>query len=80
MNYSMNQTTILSALTANTHTLAGEQESRLNAVVAQANALNDAIARAVDCGLTIEVARSRRYHTEQAVWGDQVAPQVQSAR
>ena len=57
--------------------LAGDQEEAFTAVIAQAKALNDAIARAVDAGLTIEVGRARRYHTPQAMWGDQIAPVIQ---
>lgn len=57
--------------------LAHDQELCLNAVRVQAKALNDAIARAVDAGLIVEVGRACRYHTEQAAWGDQIAPVVQ---
>jgi hypothetical protein len=57
--------------------LAPNQQDCLEAVMAQAKALNAAIAKAVDAGLIIEVGRASRYHTEQANWGDQIAPMVQ---
>jgi hypothetical protein len=72
--------TNITAVTLQTPTCSGlapEQESSMQAVLAQAKALNAAIARAVDAGLIIEVGRACRYHTEQAAWGDQITAVVQ---
>jgi len=54
-----------------------DQSACLDAVVAQTEALNAAIARAVDAGLIVEVVRSRRYHTAASTWGDQISPRVE---
>ncbi len=55
-------------------TLSQSQKAALDAVVERANALNSAIAEAVEAGLIVEMNRTMRYHNRRSAWGDQVAP------
>ena len=52
------------------------QTDAIAAIHDQFARLNDAITRAVDAGLEVEVTRARRYHAINCVWGDQVAPRI----
>lgn len=51
-------------------------EQALRRVAEESERLNEAIAAAVDAGLTVELRRSRRHHGGQGAWGDQMVPAV----
>lgn len=42
--------------------------------------LNDAIVRAVQAGVSVELVRVSRFHDEAGNWGDQMIPLVREAR
>jgi hypothetical protein len=42
--------------------------------------LNDAIVKAADTGLTIELMRASRYHAGSGSWGDQMVPIIERNR
>lgn len=41
--------------------------------------LNNAVDRAVESGLVVELTRACRHHSEQCGWGDQLAPRFSKA-
>ena len=55
----------------------GDRETRAIHRVAEAvHRLNDAVIRAVNEGVSVEVTRVSRYHNGAGAWGDQVVPTI----
>lgn len=54
--------------------LGKDQQAALATVVEMTEALNAAVAKAVETGLVVEVSRTCRYHNGRSAWGDQLAP------
>jgi hypothetical protein len=58
-------------------TFNGGQDSALRMVANSLHRLNEAIVRAADAGLTVELMRASRYHGGTGSWGDQMVPIVE---
>ncbi|AUM73020.1 hypothetical protein [Paracoccus jeotgali] len=55
----------------------GDSETRAIHRVAEAvHRLNDAVQRAVNEGVSVEVIRVSRFHNGAGAWGDQVVPTI----
>ncbi|TWS97889.1 hypothetical protein [Reyranella sp. CPCC 100927] len=57
-----------------------EQDRAVNRVADAVHRLNEAIARAVNNGLSIELMRVSRHHDGKGNWGDQMIPMVRDAK
>lgn len=55
-----------------------EQENALKIMANNLHRLNESVARCVDAGLTIQLMRTARYHSEAGGWGDQLTPVVKA--
>jgi hypothetical protein len=55
----------------------GSQDSALRMVANSLHRLNEAIVRAADAGLTVELMRASRYHGGNGAWGDQMVPIIE---
>ena len=58
-------------------TFNGGQDSALRMVANSSHRLNEAIVRAADAGITVELMRASRYHGGTGSWGDQMVPIVE---
>ncbi len=58
----------------------GNQDAALRMVANSLHRLNDAIVKAADTGLTIELMRASRYHAGSGSWGDQMVPIIERNR
>lgn len=58
--------------------LAPEQESALRIMANNLHRLNESVAKCVEAGLTIQLVRTARYHSEGGQWGDQLTPVVKA--
>lgn len=54
------------------------QERAVNRIAEAVHRLNEAIQRAVDTGISIELVRVSRFHDGSGNWGDQMVPLVRS--
>lgn len=61
-------------------TLSATQMDRLAEVSRQAEALNAAVRRAVEAGLSVELQRAERHHCGGGCWGDLMRPVVVKCR
>jgi hypothetical protein len=52
------------------------QESAIRALGNEVHRLNQAVIRCVEAGLTVELQRTARHHTEAGHWGDMLVPIV----
>tara|TARA_B100000315_G_scaffold255235_1_gene298113 strand:- start:385 stop:648 length:264 start_codon:yes stop_codon:yes gene_type:complete len=55
----------------------GGQDSALRMVANSLHRLNEAIVKAADSGLTVELMRASRYHAGSGSWGDQMVPIIE---
>ena len=53
-----------------------EQMAALKRVADDLHKLNGAVVNAVEAGLTVELMRVSRYHSQDGQWGDQNVPLV----
>ena len=58
----------------------GNQDAALRMVANSLHRLNDAIVKAADTWLTIELMRASRYHAGSGSWGDQMVPIIERNR
>lgn len=56
--------------------LTPEQESAIRIVANNLHRLNDAVVKAVEAGVTVELMRTARYHNATGNWGDQLTPVI----
>lgn len=54
------------------------QDSAMRIMANNLHRLNESVARCVDAGLTIQLVRTARYHSESGQWGDQLTPVVKA--
>ena len=54
--------------------MSGDAESAIRMLANSLHRLNEAVAKCVDAGLTVELMRTARYHNEAGSWGDQLTP------
>ncbi len=66
-------------MTTMTQSLDPQQIAAVDELRAQIARMNDAVKRAVDSGLTIEITRASRHHSPQYCWGDQMSPKILTA-
>ncbi|MBL8628186.1 MAG: hypothetical protein JNM81_01060 [Rhodospirillaceae bacterium] len=59
-----------------TKILDAQQTAAVDDLRAQIARMNDAVKRAVDSGLTVEITRASRHHSPQSCWGDQMIPKI----
>jgi hypothetical protein len=55
-----------------------EQDVALRGLATSLHRLNEAVRRAVDAGLTVELRRTARYHDAKGHWGDQTVPIIRN--
>ncbi|MBP2228030.1 SMc00767 family acetate metabolism repressor [Azospirillum agricola] len=60
--------------------LTPEQESAIRIVANNLHRLNDAVVKAVEAGITVELMRTARYHNEAGNWGDQLTPVIRPGK
>lgn len=53
-----------------------EQESAIRILANSVHRLNEAVVRAVDAGVSVELIRTARYHNAAGNWGDQMTPVI----
>lgn len=53
-----------------------EQESAMRIMANNLHRLNESVAKCVDAGLTVQLMRTARCHSETGQWGDQLTPVV----
>jgi hypothetical protein len=58
-------------------TFSGSQDSALRMVANSLHRLNEAIVKAADTGITVELMRASRYHGGSGSWGDQMVPIIE---
>jgi len=51
-------------------------QEALRRVAEEAERLNNAIAKAVEAGVTVELRRHHRHHDGRGAWGDQMIPAI----
>ncbi|MCW2237723.1 SMc00767 family acetate metabolism repressor [Azospirillum canadense] len=55
-----------------------DQESAIRILANSLHRLNDAVVKAVEAGVTVELMRTARYHNATGNWGDQLTPVIRS--
>lgn len=58
--------------------MTAEQESAMRIMANNLHRLNESVAKCVEAGLTIQLVRTARYHSEGGQWGDQLTPVVKA--
>lgn len=58
--------------------MTAEQESAMRIMANNLHRLNESVAKCVEAGLTIQLVRTARYHSEAGQWGDQLTPVVKA--
>jgi hypothetical protein len=53
-----------------------ESDKAIRRVADAVHRMNEAVIRAVDAGVSVELVRVSRYHDERGSWGDQVVPMI----
>jgi hypothetical protein len=53
-----------------------ERDKAIRRVADAVHRMNDAIIRAVDAGVSVELVRVSRYHDGRGNWGDQAVPTI----
>ena len=51
-----------------------EQESAIRILANELHRVNEAVMNCVEKGLSIELQRVKRHHTEEGYWGDMIIP------
>lgn len=54
------------------------QESAIRMLANSLHRLNEAVVKCVNAGVTVELMRTARYHTESGNWGDQLTPIIRT--
>ncbi|GEM_PF-624883 len=57
-----------------------DQDRAFRHVAEAVQRVNDAVIRAVNTGMTVEIVRSSRHHDGQGHWGDQMKPAVPESK
>lgn len=58
--------------------LTPEQESAMRILANNLHRLNESVVKAVEAGLTVQLMRTARYHSEEGAWGDQLTPVIKT--
>jgi hypothetical protein len=53
-----------------------DQEAAVRQLANSLHRLNEAVVKAVQAGITVELLRTSRYHNEAGNWGDQITPVI----
>lgn len=51
-----------------------DQEAAVRQLANSLHRLNEAVVKAVEAGITVELLRTSRFHNETGNWGDQITP------
>ena len=51
-----------------------EQESAIRILANELHRVNDAVINCVENGLSVELQRVKRHHTDEGYWGDMIIP------
>lgn len=51
-----------------------DQDSAIRILANAVHRLNQAVMKAVDAGVSVELVRAARYHNDGGQWGDQMTP------
>ena len=62
------------------NTTESDQERAVRRVADAVHRANEAILRAVDAGVSVELIRVSRYHDGRGNWGDQMVPTIREAK
>jgi hypothetical protein len=54
--------------------LSPEQDSAIRILANELHRVNEAVMNCVNHGLSIELQRVKRFHSEQGYWGDMIVP------
>ena len=57
-----------------------DEERALRRIGDAVHRVNDAIVRAVEAGISVELIRASRYHDGRGNWGDQMIPLIREAQ
>lgn len=58
----------------------GSQDASLRMVANSLHRLNEAMVKAADAGLTVELMRASRYHSGSGSWSDQMVPIIECSK
>lgn len=53
-----------------------EQDTAIRLLASSLHRLNQAVERAVEAGITVELIRASRHHDARGNWGDQLVPMI----
>lgn len=56
--------------------LSADQETAVRQLANSLHRLNEAVVKAVEAGITVELLRTSRFHNETGNWGDQITPVI----
>ncbi|WP_207436471.1 hypothetical protein, partial [Sabulibacter ruber] len=60
--------------------LTPEQDSAIRMIANNLHRLNEAVVKAVEAGITVELMRTARYHDAAGNWGDQLTPVIRPGK
>jgi hypothetical protein len=76
----MVKTNVKERAEAMTSEMSDEQQTAIRQLANELHRLNQAVAKAVDSGLSVELQRTARHHAEGGYWGDLLVPIVVKQR
>ena len=76
----MVRTNVKERTEAMTSEMSDEQQVAIRQLANELHRLNQAVANAVDSGLSVELQRTARHHAEGGYWGDLLVPIVVKQR
>jgi hypothetical protein len=76
----MVRTNVKERAEAMTSEMSDEQQVAIRQLANELHRLNQAVANAVDSGLSVELQRTARHHAEGGYWGDLLVPIVVKQR
>ncbi len=57
-------------------TMSSEQEAAIRILANELHRVNEAVMNCVQHGLSVELQRVKRVHSEQGYWGDMIVPVI----
>ena len=57
-------------------TMSPEQESAIRILANELHRVNEAVMNCVHHGLSVELQRVKRFHSEEGYWGDMIVPVI----
>lgn len=59
-----------------TTSMSAEQESAIRILANELHRVNEAVMNCVQHGLSVELQRVKRFHSEEGYWGDMIVPVI----